>query len=299
METRRLQYLFELSRTGSMRAVADLLDTSTSTVSQQIAVLTREVGVPLVEPVGRQVRLTAAGRRLAEHAVPILAAVEAARSELDPATPPRGVVRVAGFASAIRRMVTDVVPGLALDHPQVRLELREHEPAEAVALLAADAVDLALTYDYQLAPAATHADLEALPLWTTRWGLGVPADLEHPGGGALDLMRSVATREWIGNSRNAADEDVVRVLGSMAGVTPVFRHQADSLDLVEDLVIAGLGIGLLPLDRRARAGVEVLPLTDPVVELRAWGLLRRGRTRWSAAALILDALAGPVSGRRG
>ena len=97
MDLRRLRVLLELSRLGSMREVAEALGTTTSTVSQQIAALAREVGTPLVEPDGRRVRLTPAGRRLADHAVTILAAVEAARLDLDPDAEPAGTVRVAGL----------------------------------------------------------------------------------------------------------------------------------------------------------------------------------------------------------
>ena len=61
MDVRRLELLVELSRLGSMREVADELGLTTSTVSQQLAALARDVGVPLLEPVGRRVRLTAAG----------------------------------------------------------------------------------------------------------------------------------------------------------------------------------------------------------------------------------------------
>ena len=53
MDTRRLAVLLELSRLGSMREVAEELGTTTSTVSQQIATLAKEVGTPLVEPDGR------------------------------------------------------------------------------------------------------------------------------------------------------------------------------------------------------------------------------------------------------
>jgi DNA-binding transcriptional LysR family regulator len=53
-----LRLLLELSRLGSMRAVADQLGVTTSTVSQQIAALAAEAGTALVEPVGRRVRLT-------------------------------------------------------------------------------------------------------------------------------------------------------------------------------------------------------------------------------------------------
>ncbi|MER6592032.1 LysR family transcriptional regulator, partial [Micromonospora purpureochromogenes] len=69
MDLRRLRLLRELARLGSMREVADELGVTTSTVSQQLAALSREVGATLIEPQGRRVRLTPAGRRLAEHAV--------------------------------------------------------------------------------------------------------------------------------------------------------------------------------------------------------------------------------------
>ena len=69
MDPRRLELLLELSRLGSMRAVAETMHVTTSTVSQQLAVLAREAGTPLIEPAGRRVRLTPAGRRLADHAV--------------------------------------------------------------------------------------------------------------------------------------------------------------------------------------------------------------------------------------
>src|SRR5688500_2235032 len=143
VDTRRLQLLFELSRLGSMRAVADELSVTTSTVSQQIALLAREVGAPLLEPRGRRVRLTPAGRRLAEHAVTILAAVEAARLDLDPDAEPAGSLRVAGFATAVRRSLLPIAADLAIRHPKVRLLIYEHEPFEAFALLATDDVDLA------------------------------------------------------------------------------------------------------------------------------------------------------------
>src|SRR3982751_773483 len=152
METRRLRLLVELSRLGSMRAVADELHLTTSTVSQQLAVLAREAGATLTEPDGRRVRLTPAGQRLARHGVAILAAVEAARLDLDPDAEPAGALRVAGFATAVRQSLLPIAATIAATTGRVRLLIHEHEPSEAFELLAMDAVDLALTYDYNLAP---------------------------------------------------------------------------------------------------------------------------------------------------
>ncbi len=183
MDVRRLHLLLELSRLGSMREVADTHGLTTSTVSQQIAALAREVGAPLVEPEGRRVRLTPAGRRLADHAVTILAAVDAARLDLDPDAEPEGTVRVGGFATAILTSLLPVVEELAQSHPEVEVVISEFEPLEAFALLEDDDLDLALTYDYNLAPAAPAATLELVPLWTSSWGLAVPESEATPGPG--------------------------------------------------------------------------------------------------------------------
>src|SRR3954451_25081206 len=282
MDPRRLRLLVELSRRGSMRAVADELGFTTSTGSQQLSVLAREAGTPLIEPAGRMVQLTPAGRRLADHAVTILAALEAARADLDPSAEPAGVVRVAGFATAIRRSLVPVVAAVAETHPAVELQVREHEPPEAIALLADDDVDLALVYDYNLAPRAFGRDVNVTPLWTGRWHLAVPGGDDAAGIDASpDVLRRYAGAQWIVNSRDTADETALRAIAALAGFVPRFTHRADSLELVQDLIVAGLGVGLLPADEPLRDGVQRLGLRDPEADLRSYVLTRRGREAWA------------------
>jgi len=290
MDPRRLRLLLELSRLGSMREVADELGLTTSTVSQQIAALAREAGTPLLEPDGRRVRLTPAGLRLADHAVTILAAIEAARADLDPDAEPVGRVRVAGFASAIRQSLMPVVDDLARSHPGVEVLISEYEPLEAFDLLASDRIDLALAYDYNLAPVSLRNDVVVAPLYSVAWGLAVPASGAYPSGDAAAVFAAYADVPWIVNSRNTADDDAVRTLASLAGFTPRIAHEIDSLDLVEDLIVAGRGVGLLPLERPTTAGVRVLALTEPGVTLRAYAVPRRGRDAWPPLRVVLDRL---------
>ena len=294
METRRLELLAELSRLGSMHAVADALGTTTSTVSQQIAALAREVGTQLTEPDGRRVRLTPAGRLLAEHAVTILAEVEAARRDLAPGGELAGTLRVAGFTTAISRYLLPVIAGLAASHPRIHVLIREHETAEALQLLAADQADLALIYDFNLAPVAIDQAITPSPLWTAPWGLAVPTREPADGGTSPEVFARFLAHDWIGNSRSTADEDVIRALASMAGFTPRITHRADSLDLIQDMITAGLGIGLLPLGHPVQPGVRLLPLTGPGVELRAYAAARRGRLSWPPLALVVS-LVGQAS----
>ncbi len=289
VDPRRLELLLELSRLGSMREVGEAMHVTTSTVSQQIAALAREAGTALVEPDGRRVRLTPAGRRLAGHAVTILAAVEAARRDLgpwNPAAPPAGTVRVAAFASAFRQVLLPVARILAGRQPEVRLHLLEQEPAEALGLLAADEVDLALTYDYNLAPARFGRGLQAEPLARTPWHLGTPSG-PGPRGTAVEVFRRYRDDAWIVNSRNTADEDVVRIVASLADFEPRITQRADSLDLVHDMILAGLGVGLLPVGRPAVRGVTLRRLRQPEVILRSYAVTRRGHAAWPPLALVL------------
>jgi DNA-binding transcriptional LysR family regulator len=290
MDLHRLRVLVELSRLGSMHAVAESMHTSTSTVSQQIATLAREAGAALVEPAGRRVRLTPAGRRLADHAVAILAAVDTARHDLDPDAEPAGAVVVAGFATAIRRSLLPAVDELAESHPGVTVSIHEYEPLEALDLIGADDVDLALVYDYNLAPVSLGHDLVVRPLWQVPWGLGVRATGRRGRQAetrATDL-RDYATDDWIVNSRNTADEDVVRTLASLVGFTPRVVHRIDSLELLEDLVDAGRGVGLLPMDYQTSKQVVIRPVAAPGATLRAYAVVRRGREAWPPLRLVLD-----------
>jgi DNA-binding transcriptional LysR family regulator len=287
VDVRRLRVLLELSRLGSMHEVAGELSTTTSSVSQSIAALAREAGTALTERDGRRVRLTPAGHRLAEHAVTILAAVEAARLDLDPSSEPVGVVRVAGFASAIRRSLLPRMADLAKVHHDVEVRIHEYEPPEALDLLNRDDIDLALTYDYNLAPASWRAEHDVTPLWQVEWGLGVPtSDPRRP-------LTAYADRDWIVNSRHSADEDVLRTMASMSGFTPRITHLVDALELVDDLIASGLGVALLPRDRTPRRGVAVRRLSDPPVHLRCYAVWRRGRDRWPPLRALLDQLSPP------
>ncbi len=279
VDTRRLQLLLALSRLGSMRAVADAHHLTTSTVSQQIAALASETGAQLIEPDGRRVRLTPAGLRLADHAVTILAAIDSARLDLDPDAEPSGTVRVGGFATGIRVSLLPIVADLAEKYPNVELVVSEYEPIEAFALLTDDDLDLALTYDYNLAPASPGPVLQTEALWSITWGLGVPADSPD---GPADIG-AYADQTWIVNSRNTADETAVRTLASLAGFAPRIAHEIDSLDLVEDLIVAGYGVGLLPIGRPTGRGVKVLPISEPEAVLTAYAVTRRGRADLATA----------------
>ena len=96
-----------------------------------------------------------------------------------------------------------------------------------------------------------------------------------------------------------ADEEVLRTLATMAGFTPRVVHRIDSLELLDDLILAGLGVALLPRSRTPRRGVTVRRLRDPVVRLRAYAVTRRGRDRWPPLRAVLERLSHDPGGGHG
>src|SRR5262249_15294198 len=126
----RLRILYELSRRGSVSAAAEALWITPSAVSQQLAALEREVGTELVERVGRGVRPTEAGRRLAQEAEQVLAALDVAQStvqELTSAEP--AAVRVAAFPSVVLGVLSPALAQLRRTHPDLVVDVFEVEGA--------------------------------------------------------------------------------------------------------------------------------------------------------------------------
>src|SRR3546814_11410652 len=103
LDVRRLKLWRELALRGTIVAVAEALSFSPSAVSQQLAVLEREAGVPLLERTGRRVRLTPAGEKLARHAEDILQRLEQAAGELvDARRGLAGTLRIGTFPAQAR-----------------------------------------------------------------------------------------------------------------------------------------------------------------------------------------------------
>ena len=289
MELRKLRVLVELSRLGTMSAVAQATGYGTSAVSQQLAALEREAGVPLLEAAGRRVRLTPAGRRLVGHAEGILAAVAAAELDLAAGSAPSGLVRVAGYTTALRQDLLPAADELAGVYPSLELELQEREPTEVDELLDADQIDLGFVYDYTLVPRRgrhVRSMLCSSPMM-----LAVPAESPVPARISTPAdLESLRDKPWIGNSRDPGDDELASRLCGMSGWTPRIRDRADSLELVIDLVLAGRGVCLLPAEVPGADRVRMVPLALARTDRRMWSVVRAGTQAWPATMAVIDAV---------
>src|SRR5436190_4535104 len=116
LDLRRLRLLRELNARGTIAAVADALQYTPSAISQQLAMLEREAGVPLLERAGRGVRLTDAALVLVGHAEALLERADLAEADLAAAAGTvAGRARIAGFQSVTIHLAVPALQALARD----------------------------------------------------------------------------------------------------------------------------------------------------------------------------------------
>jgi DNA-binding transcriptional LysR family regulator len=262
LDLRRLRLLRELEARGTLGAVAAALDYSPSAVSQQLAVLEREVGARLLERAGRGVRLTDAGHVLARHAAVLLAEAEAARADLAALSGEvRGTVRVGGLQSATRRLLVPAVARLLGEHPRLRVEVSELELEQALPELRLGRLDLVVSDEYDGQPRPRPAGLAFRPLLQEPLQLVLPA--AHPRAGSGDAVPLAALRGDVWTSSAAGTGHHAAVVGacrSLGGYEPDLRHRSNDADVQLELVRTAGAVALLP--------ALALPETDPALAVR-------------------------------
>ena len=272
LDVTRLRVLVAVARHGSVTAAARELNYAQPSVSHHLARLEAETGVRLIQRAGRGIRLTDAGRLLADRAAEVLGRLDAAENELAAHAGLRaGRVRLAAFPSALGTIVPAAAAMLRAGHPGMDLRLTEAEPPEALRMLRAGYVDVALVFRHVQEPANAAAATDGARAAGGGRAAGgaraavAPAGPEEEGtrgrlildeavhlvtrlrasGGptGCDLARYAQCR-WIAGCDRCRIHLVTQC--SLAGFTPKIAFTTDDYVAVQALVAAGLGVATLP-----------------------------------------------------
>ncbi|MCF6744935.1 LysR family transcriptional regulator [Blastococcus sp. KM273128] len=292
VEPGQLLLLRELAEHGSVTAVARATTRTPSAVSQQLKVLQRRLGVPLVERVGRGVRLTDAGRALADIAATVATALAVAEADWQSYRGAvAGTVRLALFHSAGELLVPGLLDRLAA-HPGIVLETFDED------VLQDDFA--ALTSDYDIVVAHRSDDVVApgrgrvvvRPL--LREPLDVALPLDHPLAGRPRITPAdVIHEDWIVPPADFPIERVLTAIAARAGAPARVVRRTIHLPLMERLVARGHGIALLPRHTtrdRAEGRLALVPLADLRAGRVIEALVRSDVAARRAVQVVLDEL---------
>jgi DNA-binding transcriptional LysR family regulator len=228
-----------------MTAVAAAFGLTSSAVSQQLATMEREARVPLLERVGRRVRLTAEGARLVSHAETILQAVDAAELDLWAAgKSPKGELEIACFSTFAKVHLIPAVMRAQDRFPEMRVVIHELESADAIEAVRDGRCHLAVSFAYNMVPRPNAAGLASQQLMEESVLLALPASWRAERD-PIGLER-LAQEDWIVGSRQTDDRLLAERACAVAGFAPRITHTVDDYDLLLRIVSAGLGVGFVP-----------------------------------------------------
>lgn len=279
----RMRLLRELNLRGTLAAVAAALGYSPSAVSHQLSVLEREVGVPLLEPVGRRVRLTPAATALVAHTEVILAELERAEASVAASRADvAGVARIATFQTVAHTLMPATLALLATEHPRLAVEFSHVSAEAAIPGLVARDFDVVLSERYPGEPVPSTKGVQTVTLATDPLLLTVPERWDAHD--LADLRAAPWAMELPGTSARTWSTALCRA----AGFDPRVQFQSSDVYLHVRLVEAGLAAALIPARSLGKPrSIRATPLgVDRVVELS----LRTGSESSPGIRAVRDAL---------
>lgn len=294
LNTTRLRILREVAACGTLTAAAKALYMTQPAVSQQIAALEREVGVPLVERTTRSMRLTDAGLKLVRHADVILADCEEALADVRSSSEKiAGVVRMSIFRTAAGSIALTAMVDLLREYPDLEVVAKDIPADTAILALKAGKLDIALSYEWDVAPISEDPGLDRYPLFREPLIVLLPA--RHPLGSGPVRLRDLRDERWCVAQDTSYGGEVIGRIAESIGLDIHVVFESDNFRAIGSAVEAGLGVGLAPMMTDLRGlDIAVQPLIEPTLTRSVFAVTRKCSGQAPTVKAVLDALAAPA-----
>ncbi|MGW7576491.1 LysR family transcriptional regulator [Streptomyces sp. NPDC054765] len=288
LDPRRLLVLHAIAQSGGLASAARVLGHTRSAVSQQLASLEREVGIPLVDRSGARLELTTAGRLLAATGERIGQELAVAAQQLSAENEQvvQGPVAIGATSWVLARVAGQVLRLLARSYPQIEPRFVEAGMTDGLRQLRLGELDVLVLIDDRDTALPLPPSVRAKVLSEDEYRVVVPAAWDTPGT-AADL----SGRPWISAPAHSARGRAFARFASGHGVTPSAEHLADHMIAVQALLAARIGAAILPAYLAAQLDqVTVTTLTVTGSQITRT-LYRTGHGGTAAAArAAVDAL---------
>ncbi|MCO1658030.1 LysR family transcriptional regulator [Pseudonocardia humida] len=286
LDVNRLRVIDALARLGSVTAAAKELHYTQPTVSHHLARLEAETGAQLLQRAGRGIRLTPAGQLLAARAAEIIGRIDAADAELSAHVGlSAGRVRLASFSSVIGALVPRAVAALNDRHPGLQIGLTSTQPPEALELLRAGRIDVAIIFRYDEAEPEPgdvrlhHLLDDPLYLLSTR---------------PVSTLAALRDATWIAGCHRCRRQ--LLALCAAEGFEPRIGYTSEDMVVLQALVAAGLGVTTSPgLALRAHHAEGVVASELPGSHQRIYAATYGEPPDPPATTALLAALAGAAA----
>jgi DNA-binding transcriptional LysR family regulator len=296
LHSRKLLYMNEIARCGSIRKAAARLNVASSAINRQILALEAEMGAPLFERLPRGLRLTAAGELCIEHIRDVLKTYERLEGRIRSLkTQQAGKVRLVTTVGLASGPLPEIIARFQLEHPRVFLQLRNDAGTTTVNPVLTGEVDIGLGFNIPATPGIRTLANFDIPL-----GVVFPPGHRLIAPGPINLAEVVQERLILAQQGTSLRDAIDLMLARLdVHVEPELETNAS--EMLKKLVKCGAGLTILnPLDviTECRSGELVFrPIAEPHTRHQPMKLLARARAPLDAAtSLFVEYLLAELAG---
>jgi len=288
MNLKDLKYLVALADTGHFGKAAERTFVSQPTLSAQVKKLEQYLGVKLVERQPKNLQLTEVGKQVVVRARRMLdegeEIIALARSNTDPLA---GQLKVALIPTIGPYLLPRVMRKLRKALPHLRLMLYEYQTESLLKRLRDGEIDVGI-----LALPAPQDGLESRVLYREAFTVALPDN--HP----LTEKSTIKVQDLKGQTLLLLEDghclrDQALEVCSRIDVREAEDFRATSLETLRQMVVAGLGITLLPElavepPFGSQRGMTIRQFSKPAPSRSVGAVWRKSSTRISAIAAVCD-----------
>jgi DNA-binding transcriptional LysR family regulator len=241
MELQQLKYFACVARHEHFTRAAEELYIAQSSLSRAVAKLEEELGVPLFERTGRQVKLNRMGRLFLQRVERVLLELEEARRELaDLSGAEQGQVALAILPTFGAQLLPGLLSEFKIKHPGISFRLYQNSATAMVDQLQEGEIDLCIS-----APLIQRSGVSWVELMSEEMYLAVPPDHRLSKRGSIRLAE-VAEESFVSLKHGYGIRDLTDNLCRLAGFEPEIAFEGEEIGTMRSLVAAGLGVALIP-----------------------------------------------------
>jgi DNA-binding transcriptional LysR family regulator len=260
MDLQQLKYFQTIARLQNMSRAAEELYVAQPSLSRAIARLEDELGAPLFDRVGRQIRLNQPGRVFLHRVERAFAELEEGKREIaDIAGLEQGQVGLAVLYTVGAQLLPEILGMFRKDHPTIRFQLSQNASSVIINQLRKGEIDLGISF-----PRPEQPDIGWAPLRTEEIFLAVPPTHRLAVRDSIYLSE-VAQEPFISLKREYGLRQMTDRFCQQAGIAPGITFEGDELVMVRGLVAAGLGVAFIPalaLRNTSEPNVSCLHIAD-------------------------------------
>ncbi len=282
MNLDHLRYFEAVARLEHYGRAAEYLHVSQPNLNYAINQLETELGVPLFEHCGRNVRLTRYGRLFLQSVKGSLEQLDAGARTLREFGGGGGIVLLGGIRKLASQLVPELMRGFLEreENRSVRFEIHTERSFSLELLKAAEEgrVDMAF-----VSFAGDTQKFEYVSFRRSPFVLAVPPG--HPLAGRSGVsLRETLLYPYIYFSDKAGLRPHIDEMFGKIGAVPNIAYETEEDDVVAGMVAAGFGIAVIPDNPVLKCqNIVTVPITDPNPSRTAY-LCRRRAAEYPAAA---------------